>query len=315
MRPYKIVLVLLLFSSLSTYAHRDFWTVRYFGKVVVRIKTGFQYEEISKAWIIGELTNNLTRRLNYKDTVFLDFDHQYVGDCIPDYFISFDFGSIKQAYSGGEINTFLKREALVIREVSRKFDAATTLRLTEYAIKNLFSIIKTQKVIEYKKNYCQWLINSIDIELTKSIALQRSSSVVNEILAGRVYKPDTEKKYPCSISYYLENNKYYIYDGDKTKNTVLLIVDNIYQFNPVSPNEAIVFNTDSTFYFVQGGNNPHTSKRLTIKNTNNFYRPYIIKKGDFDKVTISYWFYIRDVFSEVEKNVVYNIKKDELIQN
>jgi hypothetical protein len=283
--------------------------------VVVRIKTGFQYEEINKAWIIGDLTNKLTKRLNYNDTVFLDFAHYYVGDCLPDYFISFDFGSIKQAYSGGEINTFLKREALVIREVSRKFDAAATLRLTEYAIKNLFSIIKSQKIIEYKKNYCQWLINSIDIELTRNIVLQRSSTIVNEILASRVYKPDTEKNDSSVISYYLENNKYYIYDGDKTKNTVLLIVDNIYQFKAVSTNEAIVFNTDSTFYFVQGGSNLHTSKRLAIKDTNDFYKPYVIKKVDSDKVTVSFWFYVRDVYSAIEKDLVYDIKKDELIQN
>jgi hypothetical protein len=315
MRPYKIVLAFFLFSSLSTYAHRDFWRIKYFGKVTVRIQTGFQYEEINKAWIIGDLVNNLTRRLNYNDTVFLDFNHYYVGDCIPDYFISFDFGSIKQAYSGGGIYTFLKREALVIREVSRKFDAATTLRLTEYAIKNLFSIIKSQKVIEYKKNYCQWLINSIDIELTRNIALQKSSTIVNEVLAGKVYKPVSEKNDSSSISYYLENNKYYIYNGDKTKNTVLLIVDNIYQFKPVSTSEAIVFNTDSTFYFVQGGSNPRTSKRQVIKDTNGFYKPYVFKKVDSDEVTFSYSFHIRDVFSEVEKNLVYNIKKDELIQN
>jgi hypothetical protein len=59
----------------TTFAHKDFWKVADFGNVKVRVKTGFQYEEINKAFIIGQLAEKLSKDLNYADTIFLDFNH------------------------------------------------------------------------------------------------------------------------------------------------------------------------------------------------------------------------------------------------
>jgi hypothetical protein len=69
-----------------------------FGNVKVRIKTGFHYEEIKKSWIIGELAYRSCQKLIYSKPVFIDFTHPYVGDYEPDYFLSFDNGSVVETW-------------------------------------------------------------------------------------------------------------------------------------------------------------------------------------------------------------------------
>ena len=316
MRPYKLLFLLLLLSSSDVFAHQDFWMIKTFGKVKVRIKTGFNYEEINKAWIIGELTNKLANSYKYEDTIFLDFNHSYTGDVRPDYFISYDDGSIKQTWSGAETLYFLKGKALVVREVARRFDASATLKLVEYALTHLADVKKEQKPLEYNKNFCQWLINSIDTSKTTQIVKGTSSKLVSEIMNKKIYRPKNEKE-SNSISYFFSNNKYHVFYNDyNVKDSVLLVVDNIYQFETISFNEVIALDTDSTFYYIQGVNNPHASQRLTIKNKFDFYRPYeITRVGDY-KVVFSFGYYTKEEGRQPkERTLLYRSDKNEVVQD
>lgn len=56
-------------------AHQGFWVVTESGNVKTRIKTGYQYEEIKKVQIIGELAELLAKKLNYNEPILLDFNH------------------------------------------------------------------------------------------------------------------------------------------------------------------------------------------------------------------------------------------------
>lgn len=316
MRPYKLLLLLFLLSASNVFAHQDFWMIKTFGKVKVRIKTGFHYEEINKAWIIGELTNKLANAHKYKDTIFLDFNHSYTGDVTPDYFISYDDGSIKQTWSGAETLYFLKSKGLVVREVARRFDASSTLKLVEYAITHLADIKKEQKPLEYNKNYCQWLINSIDTSKTRQIVMGIQSNLVSEVMNNKIYRPKNENELN-SISYFFRNNKYHVfYNDNKVKDSVLLVVDNIYQFETISFNEAIVLDTDNTFYYLKGANKPHASKRWTIKNKFDFYRPYEITRVGANKVAFSFWYYSKEEGRQPkERTLVYRSDKNEVVQD
>jgi hypothetical protein len=287
-----------------------------FGNVKVRIKTGFQYEEIKKSWIIGELAKKLCQRLNYKKPVFIDFNHYYVGDCEPDYFLSFDNGSIIQTWDSDKPKPFLKENSLIIREVSRQFTPSITLKLLEYAIANEGKIKSTQKSIEYNQNYCQWKVKTIDTLQVKKIATGSSSDIVNKVLLTKVYRDEAGKD-KSDISYYFQNNKYYIfYNEYKVKDSVLLIVDNVYQFKSISFNENIIFDTDSSFYFVQGVNNPHSSKRKVIEKIYGNYRPFEISTVGSYKVTFSFWYYDRTEGRQPkERNVLYKSDTDELLQD
>lgn len=182
------LLTLLLFFSISVFAHKDFWMTKDFGNVKVRIKTGFHYEEIKKSWIIGELAYRFCQQEKYTRPVFIDFNHHYVETCEPDYFLSIDNGTINYKWSNEKQTALLNNDALIIREVSRQFTPSATLALLEYAIHNAKEIKSTQKTIDYNQNYCEWKINSIDTLLTKKIASGKTSFAVNKILAGKVYR-------------------------------------------------------------------------------------------------------------------------------
>lgn len=316
MRQHILLTYLFILTSNIAFGHQDFWMTKDFGNVKVRIKTGFQYEEIKKSWIIGELANKLCLQLNYTKPVFIDFNHHYVGDCEPDYFLSFDDGSIIYTFESEKPKPFLKENALVIREVGRRFTPSITLRLLEYAIANADKIKSRQKTIEYQQNYCQWKIKTVDTLQVKKIADGSISDQVNQILSTRLYRQKDDKG-KSNVSYYFQNNKYFVfYNGDKVKDSVLLVVDNIYQFNSFAYDENVVFDSDSSFYYVQGVGNPRSSKRKVIERIYENYEPFDINTVGAYKVTFTFWYYDNTEGRQPkERNVLYKSDTDELLQD
>ena len=316
MKCFKLFLLLSLLSVSNFFAHQDFWTTKTFGKVKVRIKTGFHYEEINKVWIIGELASKLAITLKFNDTIFLDFEHHYTSEITPDYFISYDDGSIKESWSGGDVLRFLEGNALVVREVARTFDAAATLKLLEYAFNHLGEIKQTQTRFLYNKNYCQWLINSIDTAKVRQISRGPLSALIKGVMNTKIYCPQ-EEKHSNSISYFFRNNKYHFFHkGYNFKDSVLFVVDNIYQIKVISFNEAIVFETDNTFFYVRGLNNPHVSKRWIIEDKSGYFEPYEIARVGGSKVTISFWYYSKgDDRTYKKRTLIYRSDKDKLTQD
>lgn len=93
----KIVVFFIIVNIMGfcpIYAHQDFYTIKDYGNVKVRVQTGYNYEEINRALIIGQLAEELTKELEYKRPFFLDFIHNYMTDNEKaSYFISFDNGT------------------------------------------------------------------------------------------------------------------------------------------------------------------------------------------------------------------------------
>ena len=109
-------LALLLFNTYLVKAHSDFYIIKDYENVKVRIKAGYNLEEINKAFIIGQLTERLTKEKNYKAQIFLDFTHYYLGDRVfADYFVSFDKGLIIENKNQSH-KTILEDDAIVIRQ-------------------------------------------------------------------------------------------------------------------------------------------------------------------------------------------------------
>jgi hypothetical protein len=189
-----------------------------YDNVKVRVKTGYEYEEINKAFVIGKLAVKLAKELNYSDPIFLDFEHHYTGDCYPAYFISYDKGKIEYTWeSASKEENYLKTNAIVVRQVNRQFNVIATLSLLEYVIKNIYSIKESQKQIEYNENYCEWKINSIDTSLIKEQLLKPSSDLLKRILKNKIERP--AKDLQSGISYFWQDNLFIIYDKDFNNST------------------------------------------------------------------------------------------------
>ena len=304
LRRYILFFILILTFG-NAFAHQDRQIIKDFGNVKVRITTGFKYEEIEKVFIFGQLSEELAKQLNYSKPIFLDFNHYYVENCEPDYFISYDNGNIQHYYTGKDIEIdFLKNKSIIVRQVARQFDAQTTLKLLEYAILNIEKVKFTQKKIGYDKNYCRWRINSIDTTLIKQVLNQPNSIQLDKVLNLRIEKINYE------ISYYLQNGKYTLFLRDFYKaDTNLLTLDNIYQFVRIDDFLVIVFDTDTSFYFID---KYKVYKRQIFKNRN--YIPFEVKYVEIKNEEKIFVILIEKEYSSV-KYLIYFPEEDKLLQD
>jgi len=310
MKLHKYILIFVWVLAFgNVFAHQDRFITENCGNVKVRIRTGFKFEEIEKVFLLGQLAEEFAKQLNYSDTIFLDFNHYYIGNCEPDYFISFD----KEDYG---YENLLTENAIVIRQVARQFDAQTTLKLLEYAILNSEHIKLSQKSIKYNKNYCQWKINSIDTVLIKKILKEPNSIQLNNALGLKLERREEDFEY--GILYYLQDNKYTVFfrNYDKT-DTNLITLDNVYDWIKFDDSSVLVFDTDSSFYFV---NQYKASNRHVLQNIYDSYYPfsstYFVTETDEEDIIVDREILIlihtRD-YKEI--TFIYSVEKDELIED
>jgi hypothetical protein len=314
--PHYILTAILTLTLGSAFAHQDFWTTVDYGNVKVRVKTGFDYEEINKAYIIGQLAQKLSKSLHYSGPIFLDFNHHYIGECNPAYFLSYDKGKIEYTWErASKEKDFLKSNSIVLRQVSRQFDVGATLHLLEYSIHNLSSIKSSQRPVEYNKNYCQWKINSIDTTLIK-VQLQRASSdLLNNILKSRIERPDRDFK--CGVSYFWQDHKFHLFLRDcKKPDVTIASIENIYDIKKLGDSSVMVFDSDSSFFYVSPYSSPMVSKRQVIHLTYGFYRPFQVEIIGGDKISICFSYYTKgNGLKPRERTLIYLAKEDELIQD
>ena len=342
------LLVALIVNLGQTFAHENTIVFKNFGNVKVRIETGYQDEGINKMALWGQLAEKLCKELNYTDTVFLDF-----GYCRPDFLISFDKGRVEStsqykrwdpltnetSIHTPEPKEFLGENALVIRQItsSSGSQAQTTLKLLEYAILNLNHIKSTQIQIDFNKNYCKYRFNSIDTLVIKKMMDTPDSDLVKNMLNLKIYRP--EENFGYGISYYWQNNKYFIFQKSyfNKQETVITDIENIYDIKKTGNLSAIIFDTDSSFYYIaqsgvvnfgvggSGGqqNKPHISQRQVIENRAG-YRPFNVVGIGGGKIAISfsYWAEWKEeedsestMVGDRERTLIYLTKDDKLIQD
>ena len=317
MRQNKYILTLILVLTLGTVqAHQDFWVTKDFGNIKVRIKTGFDYEEINKVFIFGQLAEKLASEFDYTDPIFLDFNHHYTGDCEPDYFVSFDKGAIEYTWGGADKpKPFLSKKSIVVRQVSRQFEAKTTLYLIEYAIKNLSKVKADQKYIEYNENYCQWRIQTLDTLQIKEILQNPLSKQVDSVMSNKIERPEKDFKY--GISYYWKNGQYTLFIRDYNKADIdIATLDNIYDFKKFGSYSATIFDTDSSFYYASQYGQNKISNRNVIDNTYDYYRPFKVESIGRNKLSIYFSYYSKEPgLQPKDRTLIYLTDKDKLIQD
>ena len=319
-------------SMENALAHRDFFKEGDFGNVKVRIKTGYQYEEINKCFIFGQLAEKLAKELNYSEPVFIFFDHNYTANynCKSDFFISYTQVELQHLGNG----VFLKDNAILIHQIAKQFQAEPLLKLLEYAILNLENIKSAQTEIQYNKNHRNMEIKTIDTLSIKEILNASNSDLLNNVLQLRMDRP--EEDFRKGISYYWQNSRYFVFlkypdiDLSPTQESVLLEIENIYGFQKFMESSAIIFDTDSSFYAVKQHisipfgsgefifeNKPQVFPNQVIENTFGQYQPFKIESIDGDKFWIYFWYYSKEASyqqtSIKHRILTYLLNDDELI--
>ena len=327
---------ILLVASSMTFVQalaNDYFTTGAFGNVRTGILTGFQYEEINKVAIFGQLAETLCKELNYSDIVYLDFIHNYyVDNCLPRYFISYQ----KVDYWEPDSNKWLENNAIVIRQAARQFHAQPTLKLLENAILNLNKIKSSQEEILFKRGFDNMIINTIDTLAVKKMLDIPNSVLLNNVLKTRIDRP--EKDFREGISYYWQNNRYFVFQKYRwyvpqeykwnEQEVVLFDMDNIYDLLRFKNWSAMIFDSGSSFYSVKQSalipfgevpqsreDKPKISKRHVIENTDGSYQPFKVENMGGDKISIYFWRYIRELGALQNRTLIYLADQDILIQD
>lgn len=295
-------------SKLEENFHQDFYIIKDYGNIKTRIETGYHYEEIQKVEFIGMYAELLCKKHDYKKDIFLDFNHFYVKDCEPDYFISEGKKTIPYLNykHNSNFKNKIKTNGIIIRQISRKFDIVETLKLIEYAILNQTKIKFKQKRYQYKKNYSDLKVYSIDTLKINSILKKEPSKKINNVLKKKLLRKNKLNRF-----YYTQYGKFYIYYTTTDRKLKKLALNNVYDFKTFSKYSAIIFDTDSSFYFLPKYRLTAPPKKFIIKKLKDHYQPFVITEVDNKRIAIK----LNPFSSLKDRTILYDHKVNTIIQN
>ena len=278
----KLTTIILALLPMIIWAHQDRYYTYEYDNVTVRFKTGFFFEEINNAKIIGQYAALLSDSMDYDKPILLDFIHDYGYSYQGKTFSFLNFGSQKydlvsyfmqdslednvyhmvpfsdtvesiqnvekEIYTVPAVNS---QQTIVIRQFGFHFDLTQTTNLLYHAITNKRTIKKQSRVdtlSSYLRNM-YYQIETVPSQLIDSIKAS-TSTYVQHVLQKKVYKEvDTVDRHRLYYSYFSKNGEYFVFAGLHDKEIVLDTLAKIYSFNPREsmPEALFVFETPNLF--------------------------------------------------------------------
>lgn len=260
------------------WAHQDSYYTYTYDKVTVRFKTGFFFEEINNAKIIGQYAALLSDSMDYDKPILLDFIHDYGYSYQGKTYSFLNFGSQKfdmvsyymqdsiedNVYhmvpfsDSVESNQNVEKEiyrvpavngqqTIVIRQFGFHFDLTQTINLLFHAITNKSEVKKLSSadtLPSYLRNM-YYSFESIPRNRIDSIKSAKMTFVEN-VLNTKIYcEVDSINRYQLSYSYFSQNGTYQLFASIHDKEIILDTLEQVYSFNPweYMPEVLFVFET------------------------------------------------------------------------
>lgn len=278
----KLTTIILTFLPLIIWAHQDRYYTYEYDNVTVRFKTGFFFEEINNAKIIGQYAALLSDSMDYDKPILLDFIHDYGYSYQGKTFSFLNFGSQKydlvsyymqdslednvyhmvpfsdsvesiqnvekEIYTVPAVNG---QQTIVIRQFGFHFDLTQSVNLLYHAITNKRKVKKlsrTDTLPSYLRNM-YYQLETVPLEYIDSVK-SSNSPFVDQILQNKVYRDvDSVDRHRLYYSYFSGNGKFMVFAGIHDQEIVLDTLDKVYSFNPrdLMPEALFVFETPSQF--------------------------------------------------------------------
>jgi hypothetical protein len=276
----KLTTIILTFLPLIIWAHQDRYYTYEYDNVTVRFKTGFFFEEINNAKIIGQYAAALSESLDYKKPILLDFIHDYghsykgnsysflsigseeyevvsyyvqkhdslldgnVYHMVPSDSIEFIKNVEKEVYS---VPGFNKKKSIVVRQFAYHFDIRETLNLLSYALTNQ-SGVQENSLPDTLSSYLRNMYYSFESIPRNRIDSIKSSKMtfVENVLNTKIYcEVDSINRNRLYYSYFSQNGTYQIFASIHDKEIILDTLEQVYSFNPweYMPEALFVFET------------------------------------------------------------------------
>ena len=272
---FKIGILALLFSF-NCFAHKDKVIGKTYGNVKIYMKTGFDYSDIDKIQIVGKLSEKLSERLHYKDTIFIEYIQDYTniyGDDL--YMLEFNnsnykiIGGIKSEYTIKSNNS-----GLSVRIYADRINIVEILKLVEFTITNKekTNSYLTKKEIGFNR-YKEQPLNSIatDDKIIDKI-YSSESELIKELINERILVNEQDN---YGIEIYWMNDKFifeYNHIHSDKQEFVFELKDYFYH-KYLNVNDILIFVNKNSFYYLDGTND---EKKELVKMDNTSYAPLII---------------------------------------
>jgi hypothetical protein len=252
--------ILALFISINCFAHKDKVVNETYGNVIVYMKTGFEYLDIDKIQVIGQLSQELSERLQYKDTILLEYVHDCTDEYTDDLFIleSNDYNFKLNTGIKSDYKTKSTNNGLAVRIYANEINVVDVLKLVEYSIKNNEKINSylTRKSIRFNNAEDRAFLGELisdatDDDLIESIILSNPSDLVKNIINKKILIKGQEN---YGIEIYWQNDKFlfeYKHFRSDKQELVFEIKDYFYHLY-VNVNDVLVFVDKNSFYFLDG---------------------------------------------------------------
>jgi hypothetical protein len=310
-------LIVLIFCFQTTFAHQDFWQVKQYDNIITRVISGFDFEEVHKVKLIGQMTRDLCDSLNFTDTIVLDFKHAYTGPIKSTYFIGVHDSLLN--YNSDE-PYHISHPIIIITEHGSSFDFESTLKLVEYSISNKKKISKSQKKTETVLRHSFFDLYTISTRQTEEIVQGKTSNLVESVLSNKYWR-EVDFERPL-IKCYWSNGEYY-FEAIRYNNSDTLIfkTKSIY-FSQYFEEAAFIYINDSCFIFLNG-NNPSASKKHLIEDKGKVFEYMPLKFVKINRYnfacSISYYSPNANTWEEavtlLQRTLYYQVNNDRLIQN
>ncbi|MCH5719924.1 hypothetical protein [Niabella hibiscisoli] len=300
-----------LLISITGKCHVDIIWKNKIDNVTAQITIRMASEEKSKTFMLGSYAARLARRLNYRRSIFIDYRCAYTRTIPPAYFLSFGKGSYT-AKGGlatdnqGKTDTarlsgnLMADNGLVVIVYASTLDFKDVLKLLEYGIRNEQSIRSSQKTLDTRYNFTYWQHSFESIATNKiTEVISQSSKNVTSILSEPCFRFEQDpKEYRFvemkanrrSFSYYYKDDRFFsILPSHSKTDTIVLQTSDIAHWYSPDLETALVFDSDTSFYYLSvKGNKSVISRRQTVLNRNaRYYTPRVFGVTN-DKVFISF---------------------------
>lgn len=311
----KKYFLILLTIPLLVKAHEDQIFTSVYDNITVRIETVHFMEEVNKTKYIGEYASRLCDSLDFNYPILLDFIHDYARFHNPSHYLSYDSGDYYIIWDGdtSKIKAPSKDNFLVIRQIEYSFDISKTLKLLCLAINNFYEIKEKTAIHRYPgwSEQMNYLFPSINDQ--EKLSIGENSGLIQQILSQQIFRPEKFDMNDLYISYFTQNNQYYIYQRIRQKVEILDSISSVFAFERSTVLDAFCFLDTKNFkYYLTQGSRYNVSSLHNIEtiNIDDFYDGMIIKWLGDDIYVIDYC-----TLSCGKQRFLYLAKQDILVED
>lgn len=273
--------ILLLFITFNCYAHKDKVLGEIYGNVKVYLRTGFENSEFDKIKIIGKLSEKISQRLRYKDTIFIEYVQDYTDQYSDDLYILEYGNSNYKIFSGikSEYKIESNNKGLSVRIYADRINIVDILRLVEFTISNKKNTNKylDEKSIGYNVHEDKVLLEplitiSTDDKLIEKI-LSSESQIINDVISKKVLISGQEL---YGMELYWKDDKFiFAYNHIQSKKREIVFeIKDFFHHNIINSNDAIIFTSKFEFYYLDG---TKVNERRKLDLDIPIYVPIIVK--------------------------------------